>query len=99
MLVLHGTAEYRSETGNFEIGKRYAFNLFSNEDDFESIKSDVATYMGDLGWNEIDVRTVKKFSSEGDFKSENIREAISYAKENKFSIISYHGAIDEKTNL
>ena len=99
MLVLHGTAEYRRETGNFEYGKRYAFNLFSVDDDFESIKYDVPIYMGDLGWNEIDVRQIKKFDSEGDFKSDNVKAAITYAKENRFSIISYHGAIDEEIDF
>ena len=99
MIVLNGTAEYVEEDGGHIQGARYAFNLFSTVEDINEPIEDVGIFMGDLGWNEIDVKKTKLVSNEQFIEDKVMLEAFNYALENKFSIIVYGDPIDEQLKL
>ncbi|WP_334063659.1 hypothetical protein [Alteromonas genovensis] len=99
MLVLHGTAEFTEENGPFEKGKRYAFNMFSRDENLKEIIEDVALYLGDLGWNEIDVKKTGKVASDAELTKPLLQQAFNYAQENRFSVITYQDPVDEELKL
>ncbi len=80
-------------------GARYEFNLFSIVDDLDEAIEDIGCFMGDSGWNEIDVRETKLVSNNQVIENETTREAFNYALENKFSIVIYGGPVDEHLKL
>ncbi len=98
-LLLHGTAEFTEENGRFEKGKRYAFNMFSRDENLKEIIEDVALYLGDLGWNEIDVKKTGKVASDAEITKPLLQQAFNYAKENRFSVITYQDPVDEELKL
>jgi len=99
MLVLNGTAEYVKDDGYHIQGARYAFNLFSTIEDIDNAIEDIGIFMGDSGWNEIDVKRTKLVLNEQEIEDEIMREAFNYALENEFSIIVYGDPVDEQLML
>ena len=99
MLVLNGTAEYTEKTDRFENGKRYAFNMFSTDENLKEIIEDVAIYLGDLGWNEIDIKKTKNVPNDAQIKDPILKEAFEFALVNRFSVVSYQDPVDEYLKL
>ena len=99
MLVLNGTAEYTDDDGYKIKGKRYAFNMCSLAEDIDESIEDIGNYLGDAGWNEIDIKKRKIVPNNSVIDDSIFREAFNYALKNKFSIIVYGEPIDEKIKL
>ena len=55
MLILNGTAEYMSTTGDKVKGDRHGFNMFVKSDDLDSQLTDIENYLIDKGWDNIEI--------------------------------------------
>ena len=99
MLVLNGTAEYTSDDGEKIKGRRYAFNMFSLLEDIDEAIEEIACFLGDLDWNEIDVKKTKLISNDSVIEDETLRKAFDYALENKFAVVTYGKPVDEVLKL
>ena len=99
MLVLNGTAEYTEDDGDKIKGERYAFNLFSTIENIDEAIEEVAHLLGDLGWNEIDIKNQKNILNDSEIKDKILGEAFEHAKENRFSIVVYDEPVDEDISL
>ncbi|MDM7861217.1 hypothetical protein QTP81_11490 [Alteromonas sp. ASW11-36] len=100
MLAFTGTAEYTEDDSTvFENGKRYAFLMFSADEVLSDVIEDVAIFMGDLGWNQIDIRKTKLVSNEADMKDGVVKDAFLYAKDNRFALVRYPEAVEEEVDL
>ncbi len=99
MLVLNGTAEYTEDDGYKIKGKRYAFNMFSVAENIDESIEDIGIFLGDAGWNEIDIKKRKIIPNDSKIEDPILHEAFSYALKNKFSIIAYGEPVDEQLKL
>jgi len=99
MLVLNGTAEYVENDGYKVKGERYAFNLFSMRENIDESIEDIALFMGDSGWNEIDIKKTKRVDNKQFIEDKIMKEAFEHALENEFSVIIYGEPINEKLKL
>lgn len=99
MLVLNGTAEYTEDDGDKIKGERYAFNLFSTIEDIDEAIEDIALFLGELGWNEIDIKKRKVIPNDSEIIDKILREAFEHAKENMFSVVVYGEPVDEDLKL
>jgi len=95
MLVLNGTAEYTADDGERIKGRRYAFNMFSVLEDVGEAIEEIASFLGDLNWNEIDIKKTKLISNDSEIEDETLRDAFDYALENKFAVVTYSSPVDE----
>ena len=100
VLAFNGTAEYtENDSDEFESGKRYAFLMFSTDENLSEVIEDVANFLGDLGWNQIDIRRTKDVSNETELEDGVVKEAFDFAKENRFAVILYPEPVDELVYL
>ncbi|NTS77156.1 hypothetical protein HR060_09800 [Catenovulum sp. SM1970] len=100
MLAFNGTAEYtENDSDKFENGKRYAFLMFSTDENLSEVIEDVANFLGDLGWNQIDIRRTKIVPNDAEIEDGVVKEAFEYARDNRFAVIRYPEAVDEIVNL
>ena len=55
MLIINGTAELMTDTGSFNKGDRYEFNMFSLNMPLEDQLSQIEDYLVTRGWDNIEV--------------------------------------------
>ena len=100
MLLLTGTAEYMEDDEYRIKGERYEFNVFSSSEVLDDeLKEEIGIFMGDAGWNEIDIKKTTLVPNEQNIEDKITLEAFNYALKNKFSIVVYGGPVDEKLKL
>jgi hypothetical protein len=99
MLVMNGTAEYTNDDGFKEKRRRYPFNMFSLNENIDSCIEEIANFLGDRGWNEINIKRKEFVSNEANIENDLLREAFEDAKKNKYSVVIYSEPVDEAMKL
>lgn len=99
MLVLNGTAEYILDDGNKIKGCRYAFNMFSIKEYIDESIEEIAVFLSELGWNEIDIKQKKYTPNSSEITDKILKEAFEHALANDFAVVIYGDPIDETIKL
>lgn len=55
MLILNGTAEYMSSTGEQVKGDRHGFNMFVKNDNLDTQLTDIEDYLVKRNWDNIEI--------------------------------------------
>ncbi len=55
MLILNGSAECVSESNEQKLGNRYAFTMFSSNDNLDDQLADIEQYLVSRGWDNIEI--------------------------------------------
>ncbi|WP_085298122.1 hypothetical protein [Cognaticolwellia mytili] len=55
MLILNGSAECIAESNEQTLGNRYAFNMFSSNDNLDEQLAEIEQYLVSRGWDNIEI--------------------------------------------
>ena len=91
VLILRATAEYTEGDGEFEKGNRYSLLIFSLSEDLNDSLEGFANFIGDLGWNEIEINESKVTPNDTIFEAGPMKDAFQYALKNRYSVLTFGG--------